>query len=304
MKILITGGTNGMGKGVAKALAAYSGEENEIIILCRSETLGLKTIEEIKAESPGATLSLALCDLSDMGSVRNAALTIKSRHDFLDAIFINAGLGYASQRIETPDGMDSHFQVNYLSQFYLVAQLLGLLEKSTRGGRVIFNATPGGKIFWNDMQMARRWHYEDAIHQAMAAKRMFLVTLHEMYKDKANKVSFIGFAIHQTVWTNQINIIPASMRIMATIMKAFGLFISIEKCGDIMAPLFIDDVSETGKRSGSLLTWKKGGFEKLLENDEVLNISAREKLLGSSIALCKDEAIGAIFGEGFGKESA
>jgi NAD(P)-dependent dehydrogenase (short-subunit alcohol dehydrogenase family) len=303
MKILITGGTNGMGKGVAKALAAYGSEENEIIILCRSETLGLSTIDEIKKENPGATLSLALCDLMDMGSVRSAALTIKSRHDFLDAVFINAGLGYASQRIETPEGMDSHFQVNYLSQFYLVTLLLGLLEKSTRGGRVIFNATPGGKIYWDDMQLSIQWSYENAIHQAMAAKRMLLITLHDLYKEKANKISFIGFAIHQTVWSNQINIIPASMRIVATIMKAFGLFISIEKCGEIMAPLFMEGSKETSHKSGSLLTWKDNSFQVLKEDANVMDESQRKKLLDYSVGLCKDEAIRAIFDQALRKEN-
>ncbi len=296
MKVLITGGTHGMGKGVAKALAAYPGANNEIIILCRSEVLGLKTIDEIRTEKPGAALSLVLCDLSDMNSVRNAVAEIIKRHDFLDSIFINAGIGYASRRIETADGMDAHFQVNYLSQFYLVAHLLGLLEKSTRGGRVLFNATPGGKIHWDDMQMTRHWRYIDAVQQAMAAKRMLLITLHEMFKGKPNGVSFVGFAIHETVWTNQVNIIPASMKLMATIMKAFGLFISIERCGEIMAPLFLEDATQSRIKSGKLLTWKKKGFETIEEDAAVRDESHRQKLLDYSVGLCKDDAIGALFG--------
>lgn len=40
MKILITGGTNGMGKGVAKVLADIDNQAHEIIILCRSKELG------------------------------------------------------------------------------------------------------------------------------------------------------------------------------------------------------------------------------------------------------------------------
>jgi len=117
MKVLITGGTHGMGKGLAQALAAHGAPENEIIILCRSEKLGVETLDEIKTASNRARLSLVVCDLADMASVRKAATVIKQCHDYLDAIFVNAGIGYASQRIETADGMDAHFQVNYLSQF-------------------------------------------------------------------------------------------------------------------------------------------------------------------------------------------
>lgn len=48
MKILVTGGTNGMGKGVVKALARMDNHVHEVIILCRSQTLGEKVVEEIK----------------------------------------------------------------------------------------------------------------------------------------------------------------------------------------------------------------------------------------------------------------
>ncbi len=296
MKVLITGGTHGMGKGLAQVLAARTDSDNELIILCRSEKLGLATLEEIRAAKGRAALSLIVCDLADMESVRKAARNIKERHDYIDAIFVNAGIGYASQRIETADGMDAHFQVNYLSQFYLVAQLLDLLEKSTRGGRVIYNATPGGKIYWDDIQMTRHWHYVDALQQAMAAKRMLLITLHEMFNDKPNGVSFVGFAIHETVWTNQIKLIPKSMRIMATIMKAFGLFISIERCGEIMAPLFLEDASESRKKSGKLLTWKNKGFETIEEDAELRSDSQRKRMLAYSIGLCEDDTIRALFG--------
>ena len=92
----------------------------------------------------------------------------------------------------------------------LTLNLLDLLERSGSGGRVIFNVTEGGEIYWDDMQMKKKWGYENGIHQAMVAKRMFCVRLHNLYGKMAGGrgVSFIGFQIAQTVWSNQINIIP------------------------------------------------------------------------------------------------
>ena len=162
--------------------------------------------------------------------------------------------------------MDSHFQVNYLSQFMLTLNLLNLLENSKNGGRVIFNVTRGGKIFWYYIQMKKNWSYENGIHQAIVAKRMLLVKLHDLYKSvKGSKVSFIGFEISKTVWSNQINIIPVSMKILATMMKYFGTFISIEKCGMIMAPLFTENQEESLKKSGKFVTWKKNEFIRMKE---------------------------------------
>ena len=290
MKILITGATNGMGKGVVKVLAGIDNQAHEIILLCRSNDLGEDTIREIENSTGNNKLSLVLCDLSRLDEVRGAINEIRNKHEYLDGIFINAGLGYAAKRVETDDGMDSHFQVNYLSQFMLTLNLLNLLENSENGGRVIFNVTRGGKIFWDDIQMNKNWSFENGIHQAMVAKRMLLVTLHDLYKNaKGSKVSFIGFEISKTVWSNQINIIPRSMRTMATVMKFFGTFISIEECGRIMAPLFTENQEESLKKSGRFVTWKKNEFSGMKEEETVFNPEFQEKLWKISLELCNDE---------------
>lgn len=290
MKILVTGGTNGMGKGVAKVLAGIDNQIHEVILLCRSKELGESTIKEIENSTMNQKISIILCDLAKLNDVRNAINEIQSKHKFLDCIFINAGLGYAAKRVETEDGMDSHFQVNYLSQFMLTLNLLNLLENSENGGRIIYNVTKGGKIFWDDMQMQNVWSYESGIQQAMVAKRMFLTTLHNLYRHlKGSKLSFIGFEIPKTVWSNQINIIPVFMKTMATIMKYLGQFISIEKCGVIMSPLFTEKQEESLKKSGKFITWKKNEFIEIKEDEIILNQEIQDRLWSASLQLCKDE---------------
>jgi hypothetical protein len=290
MKVLVTGGTNGMGKGVAKVLAGSDKQIHEIIILCRSEERGQATIKEFEDSTKNNNISMVLCDLTKLQDVRNAIKEIRSQHAFLDGIFINAGLGYAAERVETEDGMDPHFQVNYLSQFMLTLNLLDLLEKSDKGGRVIFNVTQGGEIFWDDMQMKENWSYENGIHQAMVAKRMFCDRLHNFYrKIEGPRVSFIGFEIAKTVWTNQINIIPFPMKMMANVMKVFGTFISIEECGKIMSPLFTENREESLKKSGKFLTWKKNQFIEIEQGNDVLDKKMQDKLWKISLDLCQDE---------------
>jgi hypothetical protein len=290
MKILVSGGTNGMGKGVAKVLAGIDNQIHEVILLCRSKELGEATIKEIETSTGNKKISMILCDLTRLSDVRSAINEIQNKHEFLDGIFINAGLGYAAKRVETEDGMDPHFQVNYLSHFMLTLNLLNLLEKSKAGGRVIFNVTRGGRIFWDDMQMKEKWAFVDGVHQGMVAKRMFLVGLHNLYrKVSGSKLSFIGFEISQTVWSNQINIIPFFMKTMATVMNFFGTFISIEECGRIMAPLFTEKQEESLKKSGKIITSKKGHFIERNEEEFVLNPEMQDRLWKISLELCKDE---------------
>lgn len=290
MKVLVTGGTNGMGKGVAKALASIDNQEHEVIILCRSRELGEATIREFEEDTNNTKVSIVLCDLTKLSDVKKAINEIRNKHAYLDGIFINAGIGYAAKRVETEDGMDSHFQVNYLSQFMLVLNLLSLLEKSEKGGRVIFNVTEKGKIFWDDMQMKDKWSYEDGIHQAMVAKRMFLLKLHRFYeKNHDVNVSFVGFQIHETVWTNQINLIPKYMKIMATIMKWLGKFITTERCGEIISPLFCENREESMEKSGKFISWRNNRFVDLREDEDVLDQELQDRLWDISLGLCGDE---------------
>jgi hypothetical protein len=290
MKILVTGGTNGMGKGVAKVLAGTDNQIHEVILLCRSKELGEATIRELENSTKNKRISIVLCDLAKLSDVSSAISEIQCKHKFLDCLFINAGLGYAAKQVETEDGMDPHFQVNYLSHFMLTLNLLNLLEKSEAGGRVIFNVTRGGKIFWDDIQMKEKWGFEDGVHQAMVAKRMFLVKLHNLYREvEGSKLSFIGFEISKTVWSNQINIIPFFMKTMATVMKFFGTFISIEECGMIMAPLFTEKQEESLKKSGKIITWEKGNFIEMNEEEIVLNHEMQDRLWKTSLELCNDK---------------
>lgn len=286
----MTGGTNGMGKGVAKVLAESDNQIHETLILCRSTERGEATIKEFTESTKNKKISMILCDLAKLSDVQKAIKEIHNQHDSLDGLFINAGLGYAAERVETEDGMDSHFQVNYLSQFMLTLNLLDLLEKSENGGRVIFNVTEGGEIFWDDMQMKKKWGYENGIHQAMAAKRMFCDRMHHSYrKIEGPKLSFVGFQIAKTVWSNQINIIPLPMKAMATVMKFFGTFISIEECGRIMSPLFTENQEESLKKSGKFITWKKNKFTEIKQDAGVLDKKMQDKLWDISLDLCNDE---------------
>ncbi len=288
MKILITGASNGMGKGVAKILAAAEMHSHELILLCRSKTLGETVLREIESGTGNTRTSLIVCDLMKLSDVRAAVGELRKKHQSLDALFINAGLGYAARRIETEDGMDAHFQVNYLSQFMLALNLLPLLESSTTGGRIIFNATNYGQIFWDDLQLQKKWNFERGIFQGMAAKRMLMHKLHALYAPLQKPPAFISYHIHKTVWTNQLNIIPKGMKFMARLMKFFGTFISIEDCGREMAPLFLEAQNNSLEKSGKLFTWKKHAYSEIKENADILDRAAQDRLWELSLALCND----------------
>ena len=288
MKILVTGGTHGMGKGVAKALAAQPNVE--LIILGRSEELGKSTCEELARIGSRQRVSFVRCDLTRLRDVRAAIHELRESHASLDAIFVNAGVGYAARRIDTEDGVQEHFQVNYLSQFMLTLNLLDRLEASAHGGRVVFNVTDFGELRWDDLQLKQGWTFERAIGRGMVAKHMFYLRLHQLYAQRRGaQVSCFGFSIPKTVWSNQLNIIPFPMKAMATLMKYLGQFISIERCGEIMAPLFLEEKDACRAKSGRFLTWKHDSFVDVGKSPASPEPAEWERLWNISLDLCGDE---------------
>ncbi len=109
-----------MGKGVAKVVAESDNQIHEIIILCRSkETRGKPRSMNQKKALKNNKISMILCDLAKLSDVKKTIKDLHSQHGYLDGLFINAGLGYAAERVETEDGMDSHFQGQLFISFYV-----------------------------------------------------------------------------------------------------------------------------------------------------------------------------------------
>jgi hypothetical protein len=287
MKVLITGGTHGMGQGVARTLVRR--DDVELVILGRSEESLSHIADELSALGGQGRVSTVCCDLARLDDVRRAVDEILQAHPALDALFVNAGLGYAPERVETEDGWLEHYQVNYLSHFMLTLPLLERLEASTVGGRVIFNVTDHGELDFDNLQLSEGWTFENAVGVGMVAKHMMLLRLHQLYAARPEpRVSMVGFSIPKMVWSHQIDIIPLLMRAPATLMKWLGQSFSIDECGELMAPLFVDDVTTTQARAGRLLTHKDGAFV------DVDSLPAREvpadweRLWNISLEQCAD----------------
>ena len=289
MRVLITGATHGMGLGVARDLARRP--DVEVVVLGRSEARCQQVCDELAALGSSDRVSYVRCDLARLTEVRAAIGDLRARGGGLDAVFINAGLGYAPERRETEDGYLEHFQVNYLAQFMLLLHLLELLEASPHGGRVVFNVTEVGELDLDDLQMRQGWTFEKAIGAAMVAKHMFGARLHQLYEARSGPaVSAIGFQIPKTVWTNQLAIIPWHMRAMATVAKWFGSFITIDQCGEMIAPLLIEGADESRARSGHFLTFEAGSYRDVGKNPASSDPEDWRRLWDLSLDLCADDA--------------
>jgi NAD(P)-dependent dehydrogenase (short-subunit alcohol dehydrogenase family) len=178
--VLITGGTSGIGKATANALAAMGAR---VVVIGRDEERGERAVEEIR-RGTGGEVSLMLADLAVQADIRRLAEEFRERHDGLDVLINNAGL-VQSKRIETPDGIETQLAINHLASFLLTNLLLDLLKASapSRIVTVSSDAHRWAKLDLDDLQSRKRYRGMQVYGTTKLANILFTRELAERLED-------------------------------------------------------------------------------------------------------------------------
>jgi len=124
--VLITGSTDGLGRELARALAA---DGAHVIVHGRNAERGRAVVDEITATGTGSATFVA-ADFASLEAVREFADTIAREHPRLDLLVNNAGIASTAEqpRRSSDDGHELQFQVNYLAGWILLNKLRPSLE--------------------------------------------------------------------------------------------------------------------------------------------------------------------------------
>ena len=173
--VLVTGATDGLGRAVARELAARGAA---VLVHGRDLGRGTETIEQIRRSTGNERVRLHLADFSSLGEVRRMADALRAEHERLDVLVNNAGV-YLAERREGAEGYELTFTVNYLAPFLLTRLLLGLLRASAPA-RIVNVASIGqAPIDFGDPLLERRYDGFRAYAQSKLAQISFTVELAE-----------------------------------------------------------------------------------------------------------------------------
>jgi NAD(P)-dependent dehydrogenase (short-subunit alcohol dehydrogenase family) len=172
--VLITGATDGLGRGVAERLAA---DGASVHLHGRDPDRLERTAEAIRDSTGSERLSTHLADLSSLQQVRSLADDVAASTDKLHVLVNNAGIGSGkpdlTTRQESDDGYELRFAVNYLATFLLTLRLLPLLERSAPA-RVVNVASLGqAPIDFDDPQIEHGYSGSRAYAQSKLAQITF-----------------------------------------------------------------------------------------------------------------------------------
>jgi NAD(P)-dependent dehydrogenase (short-subunit alcohol dehydrogenase family) len=127
--VLVTGATDGIGKGTAHELARMGAT---VLLHGRSQEKLDAVRQEIAAESASTRLQTYRADFSSLAEVRRLADQIVGAHPHLHVLINNAGIGAGArgrqQRQMSEEGYELRFAVNHLAPFLLTHLLIPVLR--------------------------------------------------------------------------------------------------------------------------------------------------------------------------------
>jgi len=153
--VLITGGTGGIGRASAEALA-HKGATT--LIVGRHRETGEAAVTDIKANSGNNAIAFFPADLSSQNEIRQLAQSVTVRYPHIHVLINNVG-NMQPQRKQTADGIEMTFALNVLAPFLLTNLLLPALEASVPARIINVNSMVyryGAGLDLNDLQSSRQ----------------------------------------------------------------------------------------------------------------------------------------------------
>lgn len=140
--VIVTGGTKGIGKGIARAFAK---SDANVLITGRDETSAVACSEELSTCGEG-TVKYFLGDVTSRKDCERMAEVAQNAFGGVDVLCANAGI-FPSSRIEemTSQDLDLIFSTNINGSIFALQACLPALKASGRG-RVIFTSSITGPI--------------------------------------------------------------------------------------------------------------------------------------------------------------
>lgn len=170
-RVVLTGGSDGMGLGIAARLAAAGAD---LVLPVRNQAKGASALAAIARTAPQGRVSLRSLDLSSLASVAALGDTLLQEGEPVHMFIGNAGVMTPPTRQTTADGYELQFGTNHLGHAALVGRLMPLL----RAGRArvtlqVSIAANRGAVNWNDPNWERDYDGMGAYSHSKIAFGLF-----------------------------------------------------------------------------------------------------------------------------------
>ena len=178
---IVTGASDGIGRVLALHLARAGAE---VVLPVRNPDKGETAMAGIRAQVPGAQVSIRALDLSSLRSVAELVDSLTAQGREINLLINNAGVMTPPDRQRTTDGFELQFGTNHLGHFALTLGLLPLLRAGhARVTHQTSIAARSGTINWPDLDWDNSYDGMKAYAQSKIAVGLFARELDARSRD-------------------------------------------------------------------------------------------------------------------------
>jgi NAD(P)-dependent dehydrogenase (short-subunit alcohol dehydrogenase family) len=154
-----------------------------VLVHGRDDARGRSTVAALRADSDNDAVHWLRADLASLAQVRALADRVIASGRRLDVLVNNAGIGIVvpgeGRRVESEDGLELRFAVNYLAGYLLTRRLLGLIKNSAPARIVNVSSRGQEAIEFDDVMLERDYDGMRAYRRSKLAQVMFTLDLAE-----------------------------------------------------------------------------------------------------------------------------
>lgn len=166
---LITGGTDGIGKAVARKLLA---EGWQVVIVGRDPQRCEDTVNELIDETSNKDISAITADLSLMSETKKASEEFLKNHKTLDFLLLNAN-AITNDRVLTREGNEANFALGYLSRVLMMSMLQDALQSSPQAQILVLIGLNQSRLDFDDLTMEHNFAGMEALARWQWAMQLY-----------------------------------------------------------------------------------------------------------------------------------
>ncbi|MGW0249132.1 SDR family NAD(P)-dependent oxidoreductase [Nocardia goodfellowii] len=177
--VVISGGTDGMGKALA---LTYLRRGDQVVVIGTNAAKGQAVLDAATDLDARSRVEFIQADLSSVDRTRRVIDRITATHHSVDALVLGARYFRATRSVTT-EGFEANFALFYLSRYLLGHGLVAQLEQAD--APVILDLSgPGGdlsRIRWDDLQFAHAYNPDEVMGQCGKLSDLLAVAFTRRY---------------------------------------------------------------------------------------------------------------------------
>ncbi|MGC4991394.1 SDR family NAD(P)-dependent oxidoreductase [Nocardia salmonicida] len=207
--VVITGGTDGMGKALA---LTYLERGEQVIVVGTNAPKGQAVLAAATEIGAGQRVEFIQADLSLVSENRRVIDRIRATYPRVDTLVLGARY-FRATRFVTAEGFEANFALFYLSRYLLGHGLVGHLDRAD--SPVILDLSgPGGdlsRIRWNDLQFEDSYNPDEVMGQCGKLSDLLAVAFTRHYPDSRIRYVLLHPGLTSTAFTGEYDAASAAL---------------------------------------------------------------------------------------------